>query len=132
MVMTSFFLFWVTVAANLLNPIPALAGVCVGGIFASGRVNAAFGVLAAAITALGAKVYLYDTHAEFVDAVYLGGAQFLAMAAWVVFTVMVILVAGERFRQGSFEVSLHDMELKRALRSAAVERERRGKPKASY
>jgi hypothetical protein len=119
------------VAANLLSPVPALGGVCIGSVFATGRVNAAFGVLGAAITALAANVYFHNTHAEFGDALYLGGAQFLAMAGWTVFVVMSVFVLGERFHQGTFRTTLKDVELGRALRAAAAERERAGKSKAS-
>jgi hypothetical protein len=130
-VAVAFFLFWVFVAANLLSPVPVLAGICVGGVWTTGRVNVAFGVMGAAIVVLAAGVYFHDPNAEFVDAIYLGGAQFLAMTAWTVFIVMLIFVAGERFRTGSFEVTLDDVELSRAIRASAAEANRRGKARTS-
>ena len=55
--MTAFLLFWVFVAANLLSPVPVLGGICVGGVWTTGRVKVAFAVMGAAITALAASVY---------------------------------------------------------------------------
>ena len=129
--MTAFLLFWVFVAANLLSPVPVLGGICVGGVWTTGRVKVAFAVMGAAITALAASVYFHDPDAEFTDATYLGGAQLLAMAAWTVFIVMLVFVAGDRFRTGGLKVTLHEVELGRALRAAAAESKRRAKGKTS-
>ena len=130
-VVSAFLLFWVSVAASLLSPVPVLGGICIGGVWTTGRVNVAFGVLGAGITVLAASVYFHDPNGSFADAVYLGGAQFLAMAAWTVFIVILIFVAGERVRSGSFEVTLRDVELARALRAAEVANKRRVKAKAA-
>jgi hypothetical protein len=93
--MSPFVLFWVLVAADLLNPVPMLAGITVGAVAILGRIKATFAVFSAAISIMLALAFLRND--DFAAYAYAAGAQFLAMTAWITFVVALILITREVF-----------------------------------
>jgi hypothetical protein len=99
--MTAFFLFWVSVAANLLSPVPVLGGVAIGAVGATGRVKAAFAIFSAVLPVIAAVVFLRDPSPELGGVAYAVAARFLALLGWAVFVAALILVTCETFLRGN-------------------------------
>lgn len=93
--MMGFLMFWVAVAAALLNAVPALAGTLLGVIGGFGRIKIAFALAGPAIVALSVVSYLSDPYAQFSDQVYNVGVLFFSMFAWSLFTGGVTVTARE-------------------------------------
>jgi len=82
----AFFLFWVAVAAALLNAVPALAGTLLGAIGGFGKIKIAVALAGPSIVALGVTSYLRDPYAQFSDHVYNVAVLFFSMFAWSLFS----------------------------------------------
>jgi hypothetical protein len=95
--MSAFVLFWVLVAASLLNPVPLVGGIATAIVLPTRWKKSAVGCFAAALVVMGALAYLRDPYGELGDAVYSVGAQFLAMVGWTVFVIALIFIARESF-----------------------------------
>jgi hypothetical protein len=93
--MMAFFLFWVTVAAALLNAVPALAGALLGTIGGFGKIKIAFALAGPAIVALSVASYLSDPYPQFSDQVYNVAVLFFSMFAWSLFTGGITLTVRE-------------------------------------
>jgi hypothetical protein len=117
----AFFLFWVVVAAALLNAVPAVAGTLLGAIGGFGKLKIAVALAGPAIVALGVASYLSDPYAQFSDQVYNVAVLFFSMFAWSLFSGGVMLTVREllpntmrldllkrRLRLGSAEASATD------------------------
>jgi hypothetical protein len=93
--MMGFFMFWVAVAAALLNAVPALAGALLGAIGGFGKIKVAFALAGPAIVALSVVSYLSDPYAQFSDQVYNVAVLFFSMFAWSLFTGGVTMTVRE-------------------------------------
>ena len=93
--MNDFFLFWVLVAADFLNPVAAVGGIATGLVGGTGRVKAGFAVVGVAVTVMAVLVQLHNPSGYFSDAAYLVGAQFLAMMVWTAFVVALVYTCRE-------------------------------------